>query len=106
MRSTQSWNLSYKMFLPSFTRSSNKLGRLSILNTSARVWHLEPTWVEHIQGVHYLMAHFHYGENRTKLVGFKGPKKYFPFLKLANLARFFPKCKHGLKRGIIPSYRV
>ncbi len=63
--------------------------------------------MEHIQGVHYLKAHFHYGENRTKLVGFKGPKNlYFAFLKLANLARFFPKCKQGLKRGFIPSYRL
>ncbi len=67
------------MFLPLFTRSSNKLVRLSILNIYARVWHLEPTWVEYIQGVHYLKAHLHYGENRSKLVGFKGPKKYFAF---------------------------
>jgi hypothetical protein len=35
-----------------------------------------------------LKVHLHNGEIRVKLVGFKEQKKYLPFLKPTNLARF------------------
>ncbi len=38
----------------------------------------------------------YYGKNCAKLMSFKEQKIYFAFLKLTNLARFSPWCKHGL----------
>ncbi len=35
-------------------------------------------------------VHLHYGKNHVKLVGFKEQKKYWAFLKPANLMQFFP----------------
>ncbi len=42
-----------------------------------------------------LKPRVHNGKNLTKLVSFKTQKKYFAFLKPANLAQFWAQCKHS-----------
>ncbi len=46
---------------------------------------------------HFLKVDLQYDDYFANLVGFKVQKKYFTFIKPANLARFLPKCKHGFK---------
>jgi hypothetical protein len=67
--------------------TGNKKSKMK-MTTSGRIG----TWVK---------ARLYYGENRSKLVGFKEKKKCFAFLKAPSLDPFLQKCKHHLIKNFL-----